>query len=275
LDYPSGLDELDGFLWQAGRHHVIAPREDAAVLEQLREPRMLERARELLGKEEWAIIALERIGYARRDQETAELLLDFAANAKKKDDAGTALGGLRNLSPPSPLSGQQLAGLIRHPDWHVWHEALRCVHLVPPDDVEPAVLDRLDADKYGLVYVALALRHLTSDASLNALEHVFAEAPDMDTRTVSFWSLAHRLGSGALPYAHELAGARRIEEKRAASQFLAEHGDERDIPFMAGRLKTRSTKWLPPEESWVVPFLRRFESVPEVATALRAFERRQ
>jgi hypothetical protein len=141
--------------------------------------------------------------------------------------------------------------------------------------VEPAVLERLDADKYGLVYVAHALRHLTSDASLRALEQIFGEAPDMDTRTVSFWSLAHRLGSGALSYARELAGARRIEEKRAASQFLAEHGDEQDVPFMAGRLKTRSTKWLPPEETWIVPFVRGFESVPEAAKALRAFERRQ
>jgi hypothetical protein len=43
MEYPSGHDELDGLLWQAGRTHVIPHREDPDLLERLREPRAASR----------------------------------------------------------------------------------------------------------------------------------------------------------------------------------------------------------------------------------------
>ena len=283
MEYPSGLDELDGLLWQAGRTHVIPPQEDPALLERLEDPRALARAKELLESGDahvrgWAILAVERIGYALGDQDTAETLLAHAASARNKEEVARALSALQRLSPPEPLSGAALVPLIRHPHWSVWHEALRCVRLVPPAEVEPAVLERLDADRYGLVYVAYALRYLESKPSLRALELLLRDVPVVDVRTVAFASLAERLGAAALPYARRLAESRRIEEKLAAEAWLSEHGDADDVPFMAGRLERllsspRRRGYLPPEVSYLVPFLRRFPG-PDAENALEKLRRR-
>jgi hypothetical protein len=280
MEYPSGLDELDGLLWQAGRTHVIPHREDPDLLERLRDPRALARARELLASSDphvrdWAIVAIERIGFALGDQETAELLLRQASSAKGTDEVAVALEALERLTPPRPLLGKPLAELIRDPRWRVWHQAVRCAHLAPADDVEPALLERLNADRYGLVYVAYELRYLRSDESLQALDRLFEEAPDLDVRTSAFQSLAARLGRRALPYARQLARGRRIEQKLAAEAWLSDHGEISDVPFMAKRLKRlitarRVPTYLPPEVSLLVPFLLRFRDVPEAANALEA-----
>ena len=72
--------DLDQLIQEAGRAHVIPPREDPALLDKVRDPRVLARARELLSAtdKDWrqrAILCIERIAYAQHDQETAELLL--------------------------------------------------------------------------------------------------------------------------------------------------------------------------------------------------------
>jgi hypothetical protein len=282
MDHPCGLDELDGLLWQAGRTHVIPHREDPDLLERLRDPRALARAQELLASDDphvrrWAILAIERIGFALGDQETAEALLRHAASAKAQDEVAVALAlaALQRLAPPRPLPGEPLARLIRDPRWRVWHEAMRCAHLASADDVEPAVLERLDENRYGLVYVAYELRYFSSEESLRAIERLFEETPDLDVRTVAFQSLAERLGPQALPYARQLARGRQIQEKLAAEAWLSENGDTGDVPFMAARLKRlitskRARTYLPPEVSLLVPFLLRFRDVPEAAEALEA-----
>jgi hypothetical protein len=81
-------DELDALIAEAGRTHVIPPREDPALLERLRDPAVLERARELLGAKgrgvrRRAILCLERIGYVRGDQESAEALLTRGRRGRK------------------------------------------------------------------------------------------------------------------------------------------------------------------------------------------------
>ncbi|MCZ7684589.1 MAG: hypothetical protein M5U28_39790 [Sandaracinaceae bacterium] len=76
------------------------------MLERLRDPRVLVRAKELVGPPEQkgrhaAILCIERIGYALRDQESAEILLTIAARSQTPYEVGTALAGLARCTPPT------------------------------------------------------------------------------------------------------------------------------------------------------------------------------
>jgi hypothetical protein len=234
----TGLDEL---IAEAGVTHVIPPREDQSLLERLRDPRVLARAKELLHSENGdrrteAILCIERIGYALRDQETTELLLHHADATKDRYEAETALDGLKHLDPPLPLPPEPLLRLARRPEWLVWQSAIRCLHLAPADRVEPALFERLDADRYGLVDVAYELRYMRSEESIRALERLLSHA-SLDVRCVSLDSLGERLGKDVVPYARRLAAGRRWEEKLWAEAWLGRFGGAEDVPFMADRVK--------------------------------------
>ncbi len=276
----TGLDEL---ITEAGQTHVIPPREDQSLLERLRDPRVLIRAKELLHSENRdrrteAILCIERIGYALRDQETAELLLQHADSTKDKYEVATALDGLKNLDPPQLLPPEPLLRLARRPEWSVWQSAIRCLHLAPADRAEPALFERLDADRYGLADVAYELRYMRSKESIRALERLLSHA-SLDVRCVSLGSLGERLGVGVVPYARRLAAGRRWEEKLAAEAWLGRFGDADDVPFMADRLRRlvsgkRQIECHPPEVSDVVPFLLRHQGDSRARAALDAIRRR-
>jgi hypothetical protein len=273
---------LDELITEAGQAHVIPPREDQSLLERLRDPRVLARAKELLHSEDRdrrkeSILCIERIGYALRDQQTAELLLHHADATKDKHEVATALDGLKTLDPPQPLPPEPLLRLARRPEWLVWQSAIRCLHLAPADRVEPALFERLDADRYGLADVAYELRYMRSEESIHALERLLSHA-SLDVRCVSLDSLGERLGEGVLPYARGLAAGRRWEEKLWAEKWLARFGDEEDVPFMADRVKRiasgkRQIECDPPEVSDVVPFLLRHEGDTRARAALDAIRR--
>lgn len=275
-----GLDEL---ILEAGKTHVSPPREDQSLLERLRDPRVLARAKELLHSEDRdrrrkSILCIERIGYALRDQETAELLLHHADATKDKYEAATALDGLKRLDPPQPLPPEPLLRLARRPEWLVWQSAIQCLHLAPADRVEPALFERLDADRYGLADVAYELRYMRSEESIHALERLLSHA-SIDVRCVSLDSLGERLGEGVLPYARRLAAGRRWEEKLWAEAWLGRFGDTEDVTFMADRLRrlvsgSRQIECHPPEVSYVVPFLLRQEGDSRARAALDAIRRR-
>jgi hypothetical protein len=281
--YRGLMSDLDELIADAGQHHVIPPQEDQTLLERLRDPRVLVRAKELLHSRDkqlrhQSILCIERIGYALHDQETAEVLLHHADTTRDKYEVATTLDGLSNLSSPEPLPPEPLVRLVRRREWLVWQAAVRCLHLAPPDRVEKPLLERMDADRYGLTYVAHELRYMRSGESLLALERLLRHS-SLDVRMVSLGSLGARLGPGVVPYARRLAEGRRWEEKLAAEWWLDRFGDARDVPFMAGRLKglasgRRRTECYPPEVSFVVPFLLRHESDPKARSALDAVRRR-
>jgi HEAT repeat protein len=269
---------------QAGQTHVIPPQEDESLLERLRDPRVLARAKELLQSKDRelrsrAILCIERVGYLLRDQETAELLLHHADTTKDKYEVATSLDGLGNLHPPNPLPPEPLLRLARRPEWLVWHSAIRCLHLVAPvDRVEQALFDHLDADRYGLVYVAYELRYMRSVESIQVLERLLGDA-SLDVRCVSLGSLGDRLGEGVVSHARRLATGRRWEEKMAAETWLARFGDAQDVPFMVDRLKSvgsgrRQIECVPPELSYVVPFLLRHRDDARVQAAVDRIRRR-
>ena len=270
-------EEIDELIVAAGKTHVIPPREKPALLERLRDPRVLERAREHLESkdESWrhtAILCLERIGYVLRDQETAELLLAHASVARSKYEVATTLNALHILAPPEPLPAAPLVALVRRKEWQVWHEAVRCLHLAPADEVEAALLERLDADRYGLAYVVFELRFMTSPRSLQALECLLGHE-SLDVRCIALDSLGERLGAGVLPYARQLAAGRQFQEKWWAESWLERYGTAEDVPLMADRLKKltqspRKGDYGPPEISYLVPFLRRFSADPDAEAAL-------
>jgi hypothetical protein len=271
------FDELDELVREAGETHVIPPRERPALLERLRDPAVLERARTHLDSkdESWrtrGILCLERIAYVLRDQETAELLLAYATRARSKYEASTALTALHRCTPPEPLDAGTLVELVRRREWLVWHEAVRCLHLAVPEEVEPALLERLDADRYGLGYVAFELRFMRSPRSLRALESLL-DHESVDVRCTALSSLGERLGPGVLPYARRFAASRRLEDKLTAEAWLGRHGTVEDVPFLAKRLlhllgSPRKRDYRPPELSYVVPFLLRFREEPRAAAAL-------
>jgi hypothetical protein len=126
---------------------------------------VLERARVLLGAKEQdarrrAILCLGRIGYARRDQESAEALLAHARTSRSKDETATAPTALSRLTPPRPLPAEPLVELVRRPECQVWSTAVQCLHLANAPDVEPALLERVDADPEVLPYVARKALHV-------------------------------------------------------------------------------------------------------------------
>lgn len=276
----SGLDDL---ITEAGQTHVIPPREDRRLLERLRDPRVLARARELLQSKDkavrtQAILCIERIGFALHDQESAELLLHHADAANDKYEATTALDGLKGLAPPQPLPSDPLVRLVGRREWLVWQAAVQCLHLALPDLVEDALLDRLDSDRYGRVPVARELRYMRSDESVRALERLLEDAT-VDVRCVALDSLGERLGAGVIPYARQVAGGRRWEEKLAAEKWLAQFGEADDVQFMADRLRSvlsgkRMHEIFPPESSYLVSFLLRYQDHPEARSALDMIGRR-
>ena len=145
--------------------------------------------------------------------------------------------------------------------------------------MERALLDRMDADRYGLVYVANALGYMRSEESILALESLLRHA-SVEVRCVSLGSLGVRLGSGVVEYARQLAEGRQWQEKLEAEIWLARFGDVQDVPFMADRLKgltsgRRRYECQPPEASFVVPFLLRHQGDPRAQAALDATRRRQ
>jgi hypothetical protein len=277
-------DDLDALVAEAGRTHVIPPREDPALLERLCEPAVLTRARELLGSKDSdvrrrAILCLERIGYARRDQESAEALLAHARSARSKAEAATALTALSRTTPPRPLTAQPLVELARRREWQVWSAAVQCLHLANAAEVEPALLERVDADPELLPYVARELRYMSSDASLVALERLL-DHDRLDVRCVALDSLGERLGAGVVPYARRLCAGNQQQEKVWAQKWLARFGGDQDVPFMAERAKrltssARARQHDPPEVSRLVPFLREHAHVPEAKNALATLERRR
>lgn len=241
------------------------------------------RARELLGSKDKtvrdrAILCLERIGYVLKDQETADALLQHAATAQSRYEIATALDALSRCQPPQPLAAEPLIELVRRPQWLVWQAAVRCLHLARPGEVEPVLLEKLDAEPIGLAYVARELRYMRSKESLIALEDLLGHKT-LDVRCVALDSLGDRLGDGVLPFARRLAGGRTRQEKWWAEKWIAEHGTVDDIPFMASRVtrllaKGDLSRYEPPEVSFLVPFLLRHESQPAAAKALDAIRRR-
>jgi hypothetical protein len=277
------MSDLDELIAEAGRTHVIPPREDPALLERLRDPGVLARARELLQSKDRserhrAILCIERIGYVVRDQETAELLLGHADSSKDKYEVSTALDALKGCHPPRPLPSEPLVRLAGNREWLVWQSAVRCLHLAVADEVEPALLERLDADREGLVYVAIELRYMHSSESIRVLEQLLGHE-SLDVRCVALDSLGVRLGAGVLPYARRLGGGRQQAEKLWAEEWLARFGDADDVPFMIARVKSllsgkRQIQCEPPEVSRVIPFLLRYPDLPQALAVLDALRRR-
>lgn len=273
------MQAVDALIQEAGRTHVIPPREDPELLERLRDPQVFARARELLGSgdkrtRDEAILCIERVGYVLHDQVTAEVLLQHAATAKARDEIETTLRSLSHLHPPNPLPAKPLVRLARRSEWQVWQMAVQCLHLAPADEVEPALMERLDADPIGLSYVAVELRHMRSQESLTALKGLLRH-DNLDVRCVALDSLGERLGEGVVPLARQLAGGRRREEKWRAEKWLARYGDVEDIPFMISRVKRllkngTLTQYHPPELSFIVPFLRSHSSNSAAAAALES-----
>jgi len=70
--------------------------------------------------------------------------------------------------------------------------------------VEHALLERLDSDAYGLVYVARELRFMSSTQSIKALEDLLGSST-LDVRCVALDSLGERLGAGVLPFARRFS----------------------------------------------------------------------
>ena len=272
--------ELDELIERAGRTHVIPPREEQSLLDLLHQPRVLRRASELLrstSKEERtrAVLCIERIGYALKDQETAELLLQHADRTQDKLEVMTTLDALKNCTPPRPLPAEPLLRLARRPEWQVWHPAVQCLHLAPGHDVEPALLERLNSDANGLVYVARELRFMSSSRSIQALDDLLGHAT-LDVRCVALDSLGERLGAGVLPFARGLA-AGRAQEQWWAEKWIARFGGSEDVPFVAKRAKTlttgRRTQVEPPEVATLVPFLSRHAEQPDARAALDHLKR--
>lgn len=279
----AAVHDVDDLIAKAGRTHVIPPQEDQALLERLRDPRVLERARELLGSSDGsarseAILCIERIGYVLHDQETAELLLDHADSTKDRYEVMTTLDALKGCTPPRPLPAEPLVRLVRRPEWQVWQAAVQCLHLANPDAVEPALLERLDADAVGLAYVARELRFMRSAASIEALEKLLGHKT-LDVRCIALDSLGESLGEGVVPYARRLAAGRNHQEKWWAAKWLARFGDADDAPFFASRVKAlltgkRQRQYEPPEVSYVAEFLLRNADVPEARVALETLRQR-
>jgi HEAT repeats len=276
------VNDIDELIVEAGQTHVIPPREDQALLARVRDPRVLARAMDLLRSKDarirrHAILCVERIGFAIGDQETAELLLRHADSTKDKYEAATALDALEHLDPPQPLPPKPLVRLALRPDWLVWQAAVRCLHMAPVDRVEPALLDRMDSDRYGLPYVARELRYMRSEASIQALEQLLSHA-SLDVRCVALDSLGERLGPGVVQYARRFAVGRMWQEKVSAETWLARFGEPDDLPFMAERGKSlaggkRRIMCEPPEVSHVVPFLLSHMTDPRARAALDAIRR--
>lgn len=180
----------------------------------------------------------EELGYVLHDQETAELLLAHAQAGKDKHEVATALQALSRCTPPAPLDSKPLVALARRKEWQVWQEAVKCLHLAPAEEVEPVLLERMNANRYGVTNVAFELRHFRSQRSLEALEYLLGHEA-LDVRCIALDSLGKRLGSGVLPYARRLAAGRQHQEKWWAERWLAEHGTVDDIPFMVGPRQER------------------------------------
>jgi hypothetical protein len=276
------MRDLDALISEAGRTHVIPPREDPALLGRLNDPLVLARARELLasgdsGTRRQAILCIERIGFSRQDQETAELLLQHASTTPDKYEAMTSLDGLTNLTPPQPLPSEPLLRLARRREWQVWRAAVRCLHLAPPSEAEPVLLERLSTGAEGLVYVARELRYMRSAESLRALDDLL-EHERLDVRCVALDSLGERLGAGVVPYARRLATAKQWQAKYWAEKWLSAFGDEDDLTFMTDRVRRlvsgrRTAQRGPPEVSYLVPFILRHEAAPAARAAQNALRR--
>lgn len=271
--------DLDSLIEQAGGTHVIPHREDPAVLEQLRDPRVLARARSLLtARDETsrhaAILCIERIGYVLRDQETAELLLDFAYRTRDRYERDAALLGLASLTPPRPVPAAPLLDLVRR-GGRPSPPAIGCLHLAPADEVEPLLLGLADdADPIVPIYVARQLGRLVSEDSLAALVRLL-EHRGADVRGVALVALARRLGPAVLPHARRsLRGPRAVQT--LAFRYVCEHGDVSDLPAVLGRLKKlpgARLQYEPPEVSALVPFVLRFRADPRAAAALERLGR--
>ena len=268
--------DLDQLIQEAGRAHVIPPREDPALLDKVRDPRVLARARELLSAtdKDWrqrAILCIERIAYAQHDQETAELLLHHATTAKDRYEVMTTLQALRGSTPPRPLPAEPLLRLARNKQWQVWLPAVECLHLGPPDQTEPALLEHLDADHNLLVSVAKELRYMTSSRSLQALEQLL-EHKSIDVRCVALDSLGERLGQDVMEFTRRLAAGVQ-QEQWWAEKWTARFGGVNDVPFMAKRARAlvsakRLQQYEPPELSYLLPFLYRYSDIGDARAAL-------
>jgi HEAT repeat protein len=272
---PDGVTAIDSLIERAGRTHVIPHREDQSLLDLLREPRVFRRATELLrskNKEERhrSILCLERIGYVLKDQQTAEVLLQHADRTKDKLEVMTTLDALKNCTPPQPLAAEPLVRLARRPEWQAWHAAVQCLHLAPAGEVEHALLERLDSDADGLVYVARELRFMSSTQSIKALEDLLGSST-LDVRCVALDSLGERLGAGVLPFARRFATGL-FQDQWWAAKWIARFGTSEDVPFFAKRAKTLTTGGRrtiePPEVATLVPFLSRHSEQPDARRAL-------
>ena len=278
---PTAPREIDQLIERAGQTHVIPPREDRALLELLRAPAVLARAAELLrskiGEERTrAILCIERIGYALKDQETAELLMRHADTTRNKLEIMTTLDALKNCTPPRPLAAEPLLRLARRREWQVWHGAVQCLHLAAAQEVEPVLLERLTSDAIGLVLVARELRYMSSSESIKALEDLLGN-PTLDVRCVALDSLGERLGAGVLPFARRFANGH-FQDQWWAEKWIARFGGAEDIPFIAKRVKAltagRRGMVEPPELATLVPFLARYSERSDATAALQHLGKR-
>jgi hypothetical protein len=275
---------VDALITAAGKTYVMPGFEDPSLLERLRDPHVLERAEELLTAADEdtrhrAILCIGRIGYVLDDQDTAELLLRHAAaHTRKASEALVALDALQALHPPRELPAEPLVRLARRPEWSAWHAAVRCLHLTDAGAAEMVLLERVAAidtmgptDRLGMIDVAFELRFLTTPTSLQALESLLSQ-PSEELPCVALDSLGERLGAQVLPHARTLAGHRLSTHKWRAQKWLARYGDVDDVPFMAKRLRQLGTGSrsgsLPPEVSFLVPFLLAHEEEPAARRAL-------
>src|SRR5690349_16891378 len=134
--------ELDALIAEAGQTHVIRHREDPAVLERLRDPAVLARAKLFLGSKDkprrnQAILCIERIGFVLQDQDTAVTLLYFAAGSKDKYEIHTALNALASCKPPRPIPAAPLLDLLARAKPLFCSNIVDCMPLAPHDEIEP------------------------------------------------------------------------------------------------------------------------------------------
>lgn len=174
------------------------------------------------------------------------------------------------------MQSAPLIALARRKEWQIWQQAIRCLHLGRFEEVEDALLERMNANRYRLADVAFELRYFRSQKSLEALEYLLGHEA-LDVRCIALDSLGERLGRGVLPYARRLAAGRQHQEKRWAERWLAEHGTAEDVDFMAARARRlarpgRSASVPASEFSHLASFLRRFAHDPRAVAALLALE---
>lgn len=193
--------------------------------------------------------------------------------------AMNALDPLAHLRDPVQLVGSPLPGLMRHRKWQPRHAALRAAHLCPVDEVQPALLEAAeDKDAIARALGAVQLGRCGGVAATQVLIRLLA-ASDSDVRGTALSSLVECDAEQALPYVREAAATWPGPVRYTATALLTEHGDERDVPLVAERVRkligrTRSMETIPSELQHLLPFLAVHRPAPAVETAFAYVTRR-